>query len=52
MEEVYNALAQAIDRLGPEREALFLCKLALLMAHHLKNPDQALSLIAEAENDL
>lgn len=52
LETVYDALALAIDRLGPEREALFLSKLALLMAHQLQDPDQALALIAEAEKDL
>ncbi len=52
MEDVYAALAQAIDRLGPEREALFLSKLALLMAHRLQDPGQALDLIDAAEHDL
>ena len=52
LEAVYDALALAIDRLCPEREALFLSKLALLMAHQLQDPDQALALIAEAEKDL
>jgi hypothetical protein len=32
---VYDALAQAIDRAGPEKSQLFLVKLALLNAHAL-----------------
>lgn len=34
-ERLYDALAQAIDRVGPENEALFLTKLALLLANQL-----------------
>ena len=34
-ERLYDALAQAIDRSGPENEALFLTKLALLLANQL-----------------
>ena len=35
LEAVYDALAQAIDRAGPEKTPLFLVKLALLNAHAL-----------------
>jgi hypothetical protein len=35
LETVYDALAQAIDRAGPEKSQLFLVKLALLNAHAL-----------------
>ena len=35
LEIVYDALAQAIDRAGPEKAPLFLVKLALLNAHAL-----------------
>lgn len=33
LEQVYEMLAEAIDRAGPEQEALFLAKLALTLAH-------------------
>lgn len=33
MERVYDRLADAIDRAGPDNEAVFLTKLVLLMAH-------------------
>ncbi|MEZ5646808.1 MAG: DUF2783 domain-containing protein [Burkholderiaceae bacterium] len=35
LEAVYDALAQAIDKAGPEKAELFLVKLALLNAHAL-----------------
>jgi hypothetical protein len=34
-EGAYEALAMAIDAAGPEREALFLTRLALLLGHEL-----------------
>ena len=34
-EAVYESLAMAIDSAGPEREALFLTKLALVLGHEL-----------------
>lgn len=33
MEATYELLATAIDRAGPDAEALFLTRLALLLAH-------------------
>jgi hypothetical protein len=35
LEQTYAALAQAIDRAGRDNEALFLTKLALLLAHEI-----------------
>jgi len=35
LEAVYDELAAAIDRAGPEREALVLAKLCVLLAHRL-----------------
>ena len=35
LEAAYEALALAIDTAGQEREALFLTRLALLLAHEL-----------------
>jgi hypothetical protein len=34
-EAAYETLAMAIDSAGPEREALFLTRLALLLGHEL-----------------
>jgi hypothetical protein len=34
-ETAYETLAAAIDLAGPEREALFLTRLALVLAHEL-----------------
>ena len=34
-EAAYEALATAIDTAGPEREALFLTRLALVLGHEL-----------------
>ena len=33
LERVYEQLAEAIDRAGPDNEALFLTKLVMVMAH-------------------
>lgn len=33
MERLYENLADAVDRAGPDNEALFLTKLVLVMAH-------------------
>jgi hypothetical protein len=35
LERAYEMLAQAIDRAGPEHEALFLTRLALVLAHRV-----------------
>ena len=52
-EAAYEMIARALDRVGPERERIFLARLALALAHHL--PDlQALEqalVIAESELD-
>ncbi len=34
-ERLYDALAEAIDAIGPEKDALFLTKLALLLANQI-----------------
>lgn len=38
LEQVYDALASAIDAVGPGKTELFLVKLALLNAHALADP--------------
>ena len=39
LEQAYERLARAIDAAGPEREALFLTRLALVLAHRLGRLD-------------
>jgi hypothetical protein len=38
LEQVYDALATAIDQAGPDKVTLFLVKLALLNANALADP--------------
>ncbi len=35
LEAVYDRIAEGIDQAGPEKESLFLAKLAFSLAHHL-----------------
>jgi hypothetical protein len=37
LEKVYDLIAQAIDSVGSENEALFLSKLCLTLAHHISD---------------
>ena len=39
LERMYEALAVAIDRAGPENETLFLARLALALGQALGDPD-------------
>jgi hypothetical protein len=39
LEQAYEFLARAIDAAGPDREALFLTKLALTLAHQVGDLD-------------
>lgn len=52
LEQVYETLATAIDRAGPQCEALFLAKLALALAHRLADLAAVEAAIAEALLDL
>lgn len=52
LEQVYDALATAIDVAGSEKTELFLVKLALLNAHALADPSVFQSHIAAALKDL
>jgi hypothetical protein len=52
LEDVYDALATAIDQAGPDKTELFLVKLALLQANALGNPAVVLQQIAAALQDL
>jgi hypothetical protein len=48
VEAFYDALAQALDRVGPEGETAFLCRLALLLAHRGGDLGAALAAIDSA----
>lgn len=52
LEDFYGAVADAVDAVGPQQEGLLLCKLALLLAHALDNPERAIALVKEAALDL
>lgn len=52
LEQVYDALATAIDATGPEKTELFLVKLALLNAHALADPAVFQAHIDAAQKDL
>ena len=51
-EMVYEAMAEAIDAIGPEHTEVFLAKLCLAFAHRLGEGGKALELIADCRNDL
>ena len=52
MDDVYAALAEGIDRHGPEASEMFLAKLALLLAEDSGDPDHALRLIDDAQRNM
>ena len=52
LETLWERLAEAIDRAGPERDRLMLAKLALLFADALGDPARAAALIQSASEDL
>jgi hypothetical protein len=52
LEQVYDALASAIDAVGPEKTELFLVKLALMQAQALADPAAFQSHVEAALKDL
>ena len=52
IEDVYAALAEGIDRHGPETSEMFLAKVALLMAEDAADPERALQIIADAQRNM
>jgi hypothetical protein len=52
LERAYETLAQAIDRAGPEHEALFLTRLALVLAHRMGRVDVFEHAVATALDDI
>ena len=51
LEIAYDAVADAVDRVGPEQEALFLAKLVLTLAHRLDNASEVTACIEIALRD-
>ena len=52
LEAVWERLAEAVDRAGPDRDRLMLAKLALLFAEALGDAGRAAALIEQAVADL
>ena len=52
MEDVYAALAEGIDRHGPQASEMFLAKVALLLAEDSGDAARALHLIADAQRNM
>ncbi len=52
LESYWASLATAVDAAGPDREKLFLAKLALLLGHEIGDPARLAALVAAALADL
>lgn len=52
LEQVYDQLAEGITQAGADKEALFLTKLALLLANQVGDADQVSESIDEALKNL
>jgi len=52
LEQAFERIAQAIDRIGPDKEAEFLSKLCLALATQLPSIDPIAEAIKAAEDDL
>jgi len=52
LEELFQALSEALDRVGPANHAALLAKLALLLGRELDDPERLRELLASAALDL
>lgn len=52
MDDVYEALAEGIDRHGPGKSEMFLAKVALLLAEELGDPARAMALVEAAQTNM
>jgi hypothetical protein len=52
LERIYDLIAEAIDAAGPDREALFLSKLALALANRLGDEERVRECISVASRDI
>ncbi|MBW4983206.1 hypothetical protein KZZ07_11690 [Mameliella sp. CS4] len=48
LERIYEAMAKAIDAVGPDQSEVFLARLALALAEDLDQPERALEVIGES----
>ncbi|MDR3400725.1 MAG: DUF2783 domain-containing protein [Pandoraea sp.] len=48
LEEIYDTLALAIDAAPEDKRELLLAKVALLLAHEIRNPQRVIDLIHQA----
>jgi len=52
LERIYDCLAEAIDKAGPDKEALFLSRLCLALANELGDEELILECLAIADKDI
>ena len=52
LERIYSQLADAIDQVGADKEALFLSKLALILERELGDPERIHEAVEAAKQDL
>ena len=52
LEAFYAAMAEGIDRQGPDHSEMFLAKLSLLLAEVLDDQDRALQAVADAQRNM
>jgi len=52
LEEIYRLLAEAVDRVGRDKESLFLTKLVMILANQLGDVEFVRSAIREAAEHL
>ena len=52
LERIYDLVAEAIDKVGPEKESLFLSRLCLSLANELGDEEQVRECINIAGKDL
>ena len=49
LERIYEAMAKAMDAVGPDQSEVFLARLALALAEDLDQPERALEVIGESK---
>ena len=52
LEQAYDLIAEAVDRVGPARESPFLARLALALSAQLPSIDRLVEAIRAAEQEL
>jgi len=52
VERIYDALAESIDAMGPDKTPLMLAKLCLALGHDVGDADRVLTRIAECAEGL